>query len=141
MSCLMGSKMGNPMPEHSSFRELADEFWDFFMEKITTIDNDLENTPKFCCPDYNPMFKFTEFLTLSKDYVRTIIMLMETKSCEIDILPAFFLKSNLHKLLLSLTNTVNFSLLNGIFADKWTLAILRPLIKSQILILWKVTTG
>ena len=114
------------MPEHSSDRELANEFVNFFMEKITTICNDLEDTPKFCCPEYNLIFKFTEFSTLSEDDVRKIIMSMETKSCESDILPSFFLKSHLDKLLQSLTNIVNLSLQNGIFAYEWKLAILRP---------------
>ena len=113
----MGSKMDNPMPEHSSDRELANEFVDFFMEKIYTICNDLEDTPKFCCPGYNLIFKFTEFLTLSEDDVRKIIISMETKSCKSDILLTFFLKNHLDKLLPSLTNTVNLSLQKGIFVD------------------------
>ena len=42
MLCLMGSKTDNLMPGHSSDRELANEFVDSFVEKITTICNDLE---------------------------------------------------------------------------------------------------
>ena len=85
---------------------------------------------KFCCPEYNWVFKFTEFSTLSEDDVQKIIMSIETKSCESDILPTFFLKHHLDKLQLSLTNLVNLSLQNGIFADEWKLAILRPLIRK-----------
>ena len=129
------------MPEHSSDRESANEFLDSFMEKITTIHNNLENTPQFCCPEYNPIFKCTEFSTLSEDGVRKIIMSGETKCCESDIIPTFLLKSHLDKLLPNLTNIVNLSLQNSIFTDVWKLTILRPLIKSNILILHKVTTG
>ena len=41
----MESKMDYPMSEYSSDTELANEFVKFIMEKITTICNDLENTP------------------------------------------------------------------------------------------------
>ena len=57
-------------------------------------------------------------------------MSLETKSCESDILPTFFLKNHLDKLLSSLTNRVNLSVQNVIFADQWKLAILRPFIKK-----------
>ena len=77
--------MYSAMPEHNSDGELANEFVDFFMEKITIIHNNLENTSKICCPEYNLIFKFTEFSTLSEDDVRKMIMSMETKSCESDI--------------------------------------------------------
>ena len=104
------------------------------MGKITTISNDLENMPKFCCPEENLIFKFTEFSTLSEDDVRKSIISVETKSFESDILPTFFLK-NLDKLLPSLTNIVNLSLQNRIFAAEWKKAILRPLIKNKIMFL------
>ena len=33
MSYLTGTKVNNPMPEHTDEEQLADEFADFFMEK------------------------------------------------------------------------------------------------------------
>ena len=47
----MGSKMESPMPEHGSNRELAKEFLDVFIEKITTICYGLGNTSRFSAMD------------------------------------------------------------------------------------------
>ena len=126
----MGSKTDNPIPEHSSDRKLANEFLDASWRKLQFIMT-LKTHLNFANLLNNPKFKFTEFSTLSEDDVRKIIMLIETTSCESDILPTFFLKNQLDKLLQSLTNIVNLSLQNGISADEWKIAILRQLIKKK----------
>ena len=41
ISYLTGTKVNNSMPEHTDEEQLADEFADFFMEKIKTIHDSL----------------------------------------------------------------------------------------------------
>ena len=54
---------------------------------------------------------------------------MQTRSCEIDILPKTFIKKYLNKFIGIITKIVNISLQECIFSDHWKMAILRPLIK------------
>ena len=45
MHYLTGTKIDNPMPEHTDEGQLADEFADFFMGKIKTIHDSLAEHP------------------------------------------------------------------------------------------------
>ena len=49
MCYLTGTKVDNPLPEHTDDEQLADEFADFFMGKIKTIHDNLADHPR-----YNP---------------------------------------------------------------------------------------
>ena len=57
-------------------------------------------------------------------------MEMNTKSCELDLVPTKLLKENTDKFIGLLTNIVNTSLESGVFAEEWKLALLHPLIKK-----------
>ena len=58
-------------------------------------------------------------------------MSMPSKSCELDILPTPLFKDVLGSIISPLTNIVNTSLRDGMFATNWKRAIIRPLIKKQ----------
>ena len=60
-------------------------------------------------------------------------MQMQTKSCEIDILPMTFIKKHLNKFIRIIRKIVNISLQECIFSDHWKTAILRPLITKIVL--------
>ena len=55
---------------------------------------------------------------------------MTSKSCELDPLPTTLLKEILPGVIEPLTKILNVSLIQGIFADTWKVAIIRPLIKK-----------
>ena len=83
MSYLTGTKVNNPMPEHTDEEQLADEFAGFFMEKIKTICDSLAEHQT-----YNPhgpaKASLNQFRSVSPDDVESIIQGMATKSCESD---------------------------------------------------------
>ena len=47
VSNITGTNADNPLPEHNDSEQLADEFADFFMEKIRKIRNSLDAHPIF----------------------------------------------------------------------------------------------
>ena len=47
VSNLTGTKADNPLPEHNDSEQLANEFADFFMEKIRKIQKSLDAHPIF----------------------------------------------------------------------------------------------
>ena len=69
---LTGTKMDNPLPEHTDDEQLADEFPDFFMGKIKTICDSLTDHPR-----YNPhgpaKASLNQFTSVSLEHVVCII--------------------------------------------------------------------
>ena len=57
-------------------------------------------------------------------------MKMQTKSCELDIIPTKLLKKYIEKFIGLLTNIVNISLESSVFVEEWKTALLHPLIKK-----------
>jgi hypothetical protein len=127
---LTGSKSENPMPPVEDENTLADKFADHFMDKIKKIRESLKDFE-----NYKPLVKdvppFGSFESLSEDEIKMLISQLQTKSCELDILPTKVLKSFLNELLPMITQLVNLSLTQGVFPAKWKKAIVRPLLKKS----------
>ena len=113
LSYLTGTKIDNPMPEHTDEAQLADEFADFFIRKIKTIHYSLAEHPI-----YNPhgpaKASLNQFRSVSPDDVECIIRGMPTKSCESDTIPTSLLKEILPAVAPSLAKIINISLEHGI---------------------------
>ena len=128
VNTLMGISSDNPLPNHTSDKDLAEEFADFFMDKIQIRDNLTEN------PTYEPTKKstsrHTEFSPFDQTEVKKMILSMETKSCELDALPTKLLKECIEDILPTIMNLVNISLQDGVFASGWKTSIIRPLLKK-----------
>ena len=75
--------------------------------------------------------KFTNFYPVSKEDVAKLIKSMTTKSCEKNPISTVILKNHLPKFIGSVTKLINLSLEYGVFADRWKVAILRPLLKKS----------
>ena len=73
---------------------------------------------------------FSCFTLLSEDDVRKLIQSMPSKSCSSDPMPTSIVKELLDTLITPLTNLVNTSLQEGIFAPTWKVAVIRPLVKK-----------
>jgi hypothetical protein len=67
---------------------------------------------------------------LSMEEMKKIINELNTKSCELDILPTHVLKSFLNELLPFITKLVNLSQSKGVFPKSRKQALLRPLLKK-----------
>ena len=62
--------------------------------------------------------------------VKKIILSMKTKSCELDALLTKLLKDCLDDILPTITNLVNISLQDGVYASGWKTSVIRPLLKK-----------
>jgi hypothetical protein len=124
-----GTKSENPMPSGISDSTLPDIFADDFMNKISKIRDSLHEFNK-----YKPINKsvqvLDEFKELSQDEVKLLICELNTKSCELDILPTHVLKQYLTHLLPTFSKLENLSLTQGVFPSRWKQAIVRPLLKK-----------
>ena len=74
--------------------------------------------------------KYEKFETFSENDVKKMINSMQTKSCEIDVLPTKVLKSFVTELLPIITTLVNLSLSQCVFPPNWKQAKVRPLLKK-----------
>ena len=127
---LMGTTLDNPLPNHTSDKDLAEEFADFFMDKIQKIRDNLDGNPT-----YEPTKKITPRLIKSRPFdqteVKKTILSMKSKSCELYALPTRLLKECIKDLLPTITNLVNLSLWDGVFASEWKNSIKRPFLKKS----------
>ena len=130
VSRLTGQTVENPLPPHSSDKDLADNFVNFFHGKITNIRDKLDQCKSFKVPTRVTGEYLTEFKEVNNEDVLKIINKMQPKSCELDSIPTVFIKDNIDKFLPSITNIVNLSLHEANFHSNWKTAILRPLLKK-----------
>ena len=117
------------MPQDKNDVQLAEEFTEFFIDKIDKIHQQFHNTVAYISEAKDtPQLKKFDLVTDST--VEEIINSMHSKSCELDAIPTPLLKRLIHKCLPFITKIVNISLTQGIFSDDWKVAIVRPLLKK-----------
>ena len=114
---------------------LANSFGDFFQSKIQTIRNELCNGIKVGIDPLQDDKEFTgvclyEFKPATQDEIRAIIMSASPKSCELDPMPTFLLKSCLESCLALVTDSINQSLTQSVVPSTFKQAVVRPLIKK-----------
>ncbi len=122
----------NPLPSHESIEKLANDFGNYFIQKIEAIRHEIDaqqaNPPDF--PSAPTCDTFSTFRTLSQSEVRKLVMESKTTSCELDPIPTALLKDSIDIILPVLTRMINLSLQTGVFPDEWKLALIIPLIKK-----------
>ena len=128
VSGLTGTVKQNPLPEHKDAQTLAEEFADYFLDKVKKISVELAGYPKYQpkelhAPDLNA------FRLLSTDEILEILYGLKTKQCELDVFPVVLLKKIAPYIKEELSFIVNMSL-RGEFPDDWKTACVKPLIKS-----------
>ena len=120
----------NPMPPGKSDENLAEEFADYFLNKINKIRDDLAN-----CPTYSPSSTCTHelscFNSVTEEEVKKQIRSMPTKSCESNTISTKLFKQCIDKLGPVITSIVNLSLTEGEFTEDWKSAIVRPMLKKH----------
>ena len=129
VNTLMGTTLDIPLPNHTNNKDLAEEFADFFMDKIQKIRDNLDGNPTYeCTKKITP--RLTKFRPFDQTEVKKTILSMKLKSCELDALPTTLLKECIEDLLPTITNLVNLSLQDVVFASEWKTLIIRPLLKK-----------
>ena len=132
VNTLTGMTSSNPLPNDTNDKLLDNEFADFFMNKIQKIRDNLTKNPVYQLTGKS-IPSLTEFRSFTQTEVREIIFSMKTKSCKLDALPTKLLKECIDSILPTITSLVNISLSNGVFAFRWKIAIIRPLLKKSTL--------
>jgi len=112
---LLGKSKSSLLPRHGSNSELAEQFNDFFNNKIITIGNSLVSSTAYKGEpeedEHMPKLSFFTHATL--DEINEIVTKSPNKSCSLDPLPTWLLKKCLDSLLPSITHIINQSFLVG----------------------------
>ena len=137
---ILGRQQLSPLPVHSSAVQLANDFNDYFVEKIDKIRTHIEDTLQ-TIDDHeevstttaalNPDCNFSVFRKVSVDEVTKIITSSPGSSCEQDPISTKFLKANIDILATGITSIVNASLQSGNFTSNLKKALIRPLLKKS----------
>ena len=114
VNTLMGTSSSNPLPSHTNDKDLAEKFADLFMDKIQKIRDNLSENLK--SEPTRSIPRLAEFRSFDEMEVKKIILSMKTKSCKLDVLPTKLLKECVDSILPTITNLVNISLRDGVFA-------------------------
>ena len=127
---LMGSNNDNPLPPGRTSEETAEDFAEFFLNKINKIQQLFMGIPPYQ-PRKTDTPASESFAPLTQE-VRREIMGMKNKSCESDQTDTSALKRLFTVCLPTITQIVNMSLTKGDFNEDWKTAIIRPLLKNLI---------
>ena len=118
-------------PEHSSKTQLANEFSDYFEEKIMKIRARFPSTSKFNeydkTVDVTPL---TSFQPLSNEDIRKLILSAAPKSCSLYPIPTPLLKDCIEILLPSISKVINMSLIQGEMPEGFKHAVVTRLPKK-----------
>ena len=89
---LTGTKAQNPMPDNTGDEKLANNFADYFIQKIQKIQDNLDDYPKFKPRRNSTITPLNNFELTTADEVTKIIKEMKTKSCELGLSTNFSTK-------------------------------------------------
>ena len=116
----------NQLPPHDDPCKLADDFGEFFCQKVDLIRNDIDAItvvpPVLNVP--TPENKFEKFDVLSEEEVSDIIMGSSNASCQLDPIPTWLLKLCGSELIPVITKMINLSLQQGQVPDSWKATLL-----------------
>ena len=121
----------NPMPPNVPDMDLAENFADFFLNKILKIRELFVDVPIIDLDVRESIPLLKRFAPVSENETRLLISSMKTKTCELDVLPTHILKQLLDTIVPPLTHIINLSLSTGVFANKWKSALVKPLLKKE----------
>ena len=127
------TKGDNPLPDHESDEDLANDFSEEFDNKIKKIREDLDQLKKD-----NPIqneekrYKtiFEEFKLLTKKEVKELVLDTANKHCALDPIPTFLLREHIDETLPLITRIVNLSLKLGNMPESLKTALITPLLKK-----------
>ena len=126
---LTNRKIVTPFLDSESDEILANQFADYFMEKIRAIRASLEEHPIYN-PHQTAKGVMSKFDQVTEGEVARCIRNVASKSCELDAIPTTTLKQVLDTVIAPITRIVNVSLENGLFASKLKTAIVHPILKK-----------
>ena len=129
---LVGERQSTQYPKAESNKQLANDFVQFFKDKIEKIvaqfDTGTDTASNSDKPTTTP--KLLEFKELSQEEIERYILKSPSTTCELDPLPTDLLKCCLDELLPAITYLVNQSLSTGTMPSIFKQALVIPLLKK-----------
>ena len=113
VSKLTGTENTNILPDQPRSIELAEEFAEFFLQNIEKIQSALDGYNLFKLTGSGVLFQLSKFNVLDKSHVIKLLVKLQTKSCELDVIPTNILKEIVVFLIDPITKIVNISLSKG----------------------------
>ena len=124
-------KSEETFPDSSSDTDLANNFGDFFLNKILKIRQDLDKYNKFEPTTNTIQMPMESFRVVRESEITKKVKKMKSKTCELDACKSTFIKTHIDFFAPFLTEITNKSLQFGQFSDDWKTAIVRPLMKNK----------
>ena len=123
-------KVTPPLPAHMNDTELANNFSDYFDEKIRKIRSELDSNsmPMDEINNFNGS-KLANFREMTQTEVKNILNNM-SKSCMLDPLPLWLAKECIDEFLPIVTDIINLSLTQGNVPMELKHAVIKPLLKK-----------
>ncbi len=135
INTLLNNKPALPLPPHDDASVLADQFAEFFMNKIDKIREDISSMePSRIYPE-RKLYKtpLTNLRDADQEEVRKILVSCPAKSCELDPVPTWLLKLCCDEILPLITRIVNLIMTNSDVPKVLKVAAIKPLLKKIIL--------
>ena len=130
---LMHRKKASPLPDHDDPQKLAEQFCSYFTDKIKTIYNDFENhsnTPPYVLKKTdNQKTKLENFKKLNLNMTENIVKTISNKSCKLDPMPFWLIKSCFNSTIHIISKIINTSFNEGIFPNALKEAIINVHLK------------
>ena len=114
------------LPSHQSSQQLAEDFNDFFVNKISDIRAGLNNTEAAFVEGRELSCHFTDFEIPSHAYIVEVLGSLTPKTCDLDPIPTSVLKQHVLELAPIIARIVNASLASGEFPTSLKTSIVRP---------------
>ena len=130
LSELSGKTSSTNLPEHFSEKNLADDFAKYFDTKIEKIRSDFDHENTYV-PRRTERHKLQCFNVLTDEEVRKIVKEAKPTNCDLNRIPAGFIREHIDVLLPVIKKIINLSLSRGEFIDEWKKSIVTPLQKKQ----------
>ena len=124
---LASRKFPTTVPE----KDLPDVFGQYFSDKVSLIREKIDMTPhKQTCFEAFSGTYLNEFVPVTSEDVRSIIMSSPHKTCSLDPIPTPLLVTHLDSLIEFITSVINESLQTGVVPSIFKHALVIPLLKK-----------
>ena len=134
---LLFRKKNNILPTFSDPKELANDFSDFFKQKINKIQNELQSSRQHDNASFHDQTKdippLNDLQPVSEEEMKEIVLKSKSKSCSLDPIPTTLLKSCLDVLLPILCKITNLSMSSSCVPFCFKQDIVTPLLKKPSL--------
>ena len=130
---LLSPESSNNLPSHDSDVDLANDFSEFFMDKISKIRSHLSEIQQPLPDEKNTECELLSFTPATEEEVRKVIKSSKSTTCGIDPIPTPLLKSCLDTLIPTITRIINLSLEHADMPQELKKALVLPLLKKVCL--------